>query len=60
MIVTSTAPLRRFRTDHTLHILNRFSVPLIIKGREMMRRGIPLIKDIGMAAFAALGCEEES
>src|SRR5262249_55875400 len=50
MIVTARAPFRGPSADHVLHVLDRFSVPLIVERSKVMHRRIPLIVNILVAA----------
>src|ERR1700685_3850261 len=58
-IVASATPLGRLGANRVLHILDALAVPLIVEGREMMRRAEPLIVDVFMAAFAGVGLHEK-
>ena len=58
-IVAAAAPLRGFRADRVLHVLDRFAIPLIVKRRKMVCRAEPLVVDIFVAAFAGIGLHEE-
>ena len=59
MVVTSCTPFGRFGSDNILHVLNRFSVPLVIERREVVNRGIPLVIDVTMTAPARLTCQKK-
>ena len=59
--MASAAPFGGLNAVHFLHIDNRFAVPLVVEGGEVMRRFVPLLVNIGVASFcgACLRCEEE-
>src|ERR1700722_7678068 len=57
-IVATRAPFRRLHPDGVLHVLDAFSVPLIIERREMMRGTLPLFIDVRMAALAGIRLHE--
>src|SRR5262249_33557749 len=59
VIVTACAPFRRASADYILHVLDRFSVPLIVERPEMMRRRIPLIVDVFVTASALFAGHEK-
>src|SRR5262245_47579910 len=52
MIVASSAPFARLGPDDVLHVFDRFPIELIVEGREVMHRALPLLVDVAMA-FAA-------
>src|SRR6266480_5175921 len=52
------APLGRTRTSDFLHVLDALAVPLVVEGREMMHRAVPLLVDVGMAALAGVRFHE--
>ena len=58
-VVAPAAPLGRLGADRVLHVLNRLAVPLVIEGREMMSRAVPLIVDIFVAALAGVRLHKE-
>src|SRR5581483_5354845 len=53
------APLRGPGSHHLLHVLDGLAVPLIIEGREVVHRGVPLVEDVCVTAPARLGAHEE-
>src|SRR4030095_7303548 len=59
VIMTTSAPFERLRPTHVLHVLNRFSVPLVVERSEMMGRRIPLIVNLFVTASAFLARHEE-
>ena len=59
VIVTAGAPLRGLCADDVLHILDRFSVPLIVERPEVMRRAVELIVDFFVTASAFLAGHEK-
>ena len=59
VIVASGAPLRGLRPDRILHILDRFPVPLVVEGGEMMGRGVPLVVDLLVATRTRLRVHEK-
>src|ERR1043166_4973055 len=59
VIVTAGAPLRRLRADDILHVLDGFSVPLVVERSEMMRRAVELIVDVFVTPGAFLAGHEE-
>src|ERR1700722_10574586 len=56
--VATRAPFRRLDPNGVLHVLDAFSVPLIIERREMMRGTLPLFIDVSMAALAGIRLHE--
>ena len=54
-IVTPTTPFGRLDPVDILHIHNRFAIPLIVEGGEVMRRFVPLFVDVGVAAALGTG-----
>ncbi len=52
VIVATRAPLARARPHHALHVLHGFPVELVVKGCEVVRRTLPLLKNI-LVTFAA-------
>src|SRR6266705_2460940 len=58
-IVAATAPLRRTRAHHLLHVLNALAVPLIVEGGEVVRGGVPLHVDVLVATLTRLRLHEE-
>ena len=59
MVVAAGAPLGGLGADHILHVFDRFAVPLIVEGGEVVHGGVPLLVDIGMAPLAGVGSHEE-
>ena len=54
-VVTATAPFGRLDPVDILHIHNRFAIPLIVEGGEVMRRFVPLFVDVRMASAFGTG-----
>src|SRR5438477_10537669 len=52
------APLGGTRASDFLHVLDALAVPLVVEGREMMHRAVPLLVDVGMAALAGVRFHE--
>src|SRR5262245_66548237 len=42
VIVAACAPFGRRRPYHVLHVLDGLAVPLVVKGRKVMHRSLPL------------------
>ena len=59
MIVTAATPERRLDSVHVLHVFNRFAIPLVIKGREVMHGALPLVVNVRVASAAGLRIHEE-
>src|ERR1019366_7008743 len=59
VIVTSRAPLAGARPHDVLHVLNRFSVELIVERGKVVHGTLPLLVDILMAGAAGLRVHEE-
>ena len=59
VIVAAGAPLRRRGADDVLHVLDRLAIPLVVERGEVVRRGLPLLVDVGVAPPAALAGHEE-
>src|SRR4029077_7340033 len=57
-IVAAGAPFGLFDAVDFLHVLDAFAIPLIVEGREVMHGALPLLVNVGVAAFAGLGIEE--
>src|SRR5437870_11422679 len=51
-------PLGGTRASDFLHVLDALAVPLVVEGRKMMHRAVPLLIDVGMAALAGVGLHE--
>ena len=58
-IVASATPFRGLRADRVLHVLDRFAIPLIVEGREMVRGAEPLVVDVFVAALAGVRLHEK-
>jgi len=54
-IVAARAPLGRTHACDFLHVLDALAVPLVVEGREMMHRAVPLFVDIRVATLAGVG-----
>src|ERR1700689_5173301 len=54
-IVASGAPLRRFYSDGVLHVLEALAIPSIVEGRKMVRRTLPFLVNVCVAALAGIG-----
>src|SRR2546426_10333367 len=50
MIVAARAPLRRACAGNVLHVFNRFPIPLVVERGEVMRRRVPLLVNVRVAA----------
>ena len=59
MVVAAGAPLRRLDADDILHVLDRLAVPLIVERRHVVRRRVPLVVDLLVAASAGRAGHEE-
>ena len=59
MVVTARAPLGRLRADHVLHVLDGAAIPLVIERGEVVRRRIPLVVNLFVAARAILARHEK-
>ena len=57
-IVAAGAPFGRTHTGDFLHVLDALAIPLIVEGREMVHRAVPLFVDIRMAALASVRFHE--
>ena len=57
-IVATGAPFRRLHARDVLHILDALAVPLVVEGRKMVHRAVPLFVDVGVAALASIGLHE--
>src|SRR5438270_9176520 len=52
--MAACTPFGRLYTDHILHVLNAFPVPLVIERREMMHGARPLLVNVVMAALTGV------
>ena len=59
VIVTTRAPLGSLDPGHVLHVLDGFSIPLIVEGRKMVHGRVPLLVDVRVAALAGLRGHEK-
>ena len=59
VVVAAGAPLGRLGADDVLHVLDRLAVPLVVERRKMVRRRVPLLVDVLVAAPARLARKEE-
>ena len=57
-IVTASTPFGGFHPGDVLHVLNTFAIPLIVEGRKVMRRAVPLFVDVFVAPLASLRLHE--
>ena len=57
-IVAAGAPLGGTNAGDILHVLDTLAVPLIVEGREMVHRAVPLLVNVRMAALASVGFHE--
>src|SRR5262249_12270322 len=57
-IVAARAPLGSPYARNILHVLDTLAVPLIVEGRKMMGRAVPLLVDVLVAALAGLRLHE--
>ena len=55
MIVAARAPLRRASAGNVLHVFNRFPIPLVVERGEVMRRRVPLLVNVRVAARLPAG-----
>src|SRR6267378_7201558 len=53
-IVAAGAPFGLFYAVDFLHVFDAFAIPLIVEGREVVHGALPLLVDVGVAAFAGL------
>src|SRR5437870_13921729 len=56
--MAANAPLGGTRASDFMHVLDALAVPLVVEGREMMHRAVPLLVDVGMAALAGIRFHE--
>src|ERR1700738_2384375 len=59
MFWASGAPIAALDPRDALHVLDRFSIELVIKRREVMHRALPLLVDVLVAFTALLRIHEE-
>ena len=59
VIVAAGAPLGGLDPSHILHVLDGFSIPLIIERRKMVHGRVPLLVDVRMATLARLRSHEK-
>ena len=59
VVVAAGAPFRRLRADGVLHVLDRLAVPLVVERRKVVRRRVPLVVDVLVAAAARCAGHEE-
>ena len=52
--MAASAPLGRLGAGHVLHVLDTLAVPLIVERGTMVRRAVPLLVYIAVAALAGL------
>src|SRR5262249_13687739 len=57
-IVAAGAPFGSFYTSNVLHVFDAFAVPLIVEGREVVGRAVPLPVYVAVAALAGLRLHE--
>ena len=59
--MASAAPLGWLNAVDFLHVDNRFAIPLVVEGGEVMCRFVPLLVNIGVASFrgARLRCKKK-
>src|SRR4051812_34132165 len=59
VIVTAGTPLGRLGPGDALKIFNRLPVELVVEGREVMHRALPLVVDVLVTVPAHLRVHEE-
>src|SRR5579871_6138546 len=59
VIVTPGTPFAGLGSDGVLHVLDGFSIELIVERREVMDRAFPLLIDLFVAFTASGGVHEE-
>ena len=56
--MTAGAPFRRAHAGDFLHVLDALAIPLIVEGRKVVHRAVPLRINVGVAALAGVGFHE--